>query len=184
MDTHRSIFSLLSRNMQAYTISWVTTFFSSIVNVLWTVYVFRYDFVSNIDGALASQIGVVVLNELFLLWSVWNSRKYLFGLGGPVNTVWIGLTALFILLLIYAPMTAFKTYGMLADVQIDGHSPLYDAINHYFDVVFTFAVNESHLDVEGLRSRYGDLLAKGLGALSGVIALVYLRSFFVGRKVA
>ncbi len=182
MDTHKSIFSLLSRNMQAYTISWVSTFFASVVNVLWTVYVFHYDFVSNIDGALASQIGVVLINELFLLWSVWNSRKYLFGIGGPVNTVWILLTAAFILLLIYAPMTAFKLYGALTRAEISGHSPLYDAINHYSDIVFNFAVTESRVDVAGLKAQYGDMIAKGLAGLSGLVALVYLRSFFKGRE--
>ncbi len=182
METHRSIFSLFSRNMQAYTISWVSTFFSSIVNVLWTVYVFRYDFVSNIDGALASQIGVVALNELFLIWSVIKSRKYLFGIGGPVNTLWILLTAAFILLLIYAPMTAFKAYAMVAGVEISGHSPLYDEINHYFDVVFNFAVTESHVDVAGLKAQYGVMVERGLSVLSGLVALLYLRAFFRGKR--
>ena len=182
MQEHRSIFSLLRHNMQAYTISCVSTFFSSVVNVLWTVYVFRYDFISNIDGAMASQIGVVLLNELFLLWSVWNSRKYLFGIGGPVNTLWIGLTAAFILLLIYAPMTAFKTYAMLVNVDISGHSPLYDEINTYSDFVFKFAINASHVDIVALQTQYGGLVEKGLSVVSGLIALIYLRSFFVRRN--
>ncbi len=182
MDRHTSIFSLLKRNMEAYTISWVTTFFSSIVNVVWSVYVFHYDFVSNIDGALASQIGVVLLNELFLLYSVVASRKYLFGIGGPINTLWILLTAAFILLLIYAPMTAFKTYAMFAHVQIEGHSPLYDEINTYSATVFNFIDGMVNIDVPGLQAKYGGLIEKALAGLSGLVALVYLRSFFVRLK--
>ncbi len=164
--------------MEAYTISWVSTFFASIVNVVWTVYVFHYDFVSNIDGALASQIGVVLLNELFLLWSVIASRKYLFGIGAPVNIMWILLTAVFILLLIYAPMTAFKTYAMVVHVEISGHSPLYDQINHYFDEAFNFAVTQSHVDVAALKAQYGQMVVRGLSVVSGLVALVYVRSFF------
>ena len=184
MDTHRSIFSLLGRNMQAYTISWVSTFFASIVNVLWTVYVFHYDFVSNIDGALASQIGVVLLNELFLLWSVWNSRKYLFGIGGPVNTLWILLTAAFILLLIYAPMTAFRAYGALTHAEIAGHSPLYDVISGYSDAALNFVIDRSHVDVAALRAEYGQLIERGLMGVSGLVALVYLRAFFKVKKAS
>ncbi len=178
MQTHKSIFSLLSRNMQAYTISWVTTFFSSIVNVFWSTQIFHYDFVSNIDGALASQIGVVLINELFLLYSVWGSRKNLFGFGGIVNTVWILLTAAFICLLIYAPMIAFKAYASFSGVEISGHSPLYDEINSYSDVVINFVMSVSHQGLSGLHAQYDLVIGRVIGAVSGVIALICLLSFF------
>ena len=185
MVSHTSIFSLLGRNMQAYTISWVTTFFSSIVNVLWTVYVFKYDFVSNIDGALASQIGVVCLNELFLLYSVILSRKYLFGrLGGMINTLWILLTAAFIFLLIYAPIAAFDSYARLTHVEISGHSPLYDQIKGYSAALLGFAGGLTHFDPEALQTRYGAMPGLLLNGLSLVVALFFLRAFFRSRKAA
>lgn len=184
MQEHKSIFALLRHNMQAYTISWVSTFFSSIVNVLWTVYVFHYDFVSNIDGALASQIGVVMLNELFLIWSVVASRKYLFGIGGPVNVLWILFTAVFILLLIYAPMVAFKAYAGLTHVEISGHSPLFDQIDGYSNEVVRFVAGRTNVDLARLQALYGKPIGKGLGLLSGLIALWYVRSFFASRKAA
>lgn len=181
MQTHKSIFSLLGRNMQAYTISWVTTFFSSIVNVFWSTQVFHYDFVSNIDGALASQIGVVMINELFLLYSVWASRKNLFGIGGIVNTFWILLTAAFICLLIYAPMIAFNTYASLSGVEIAGHSPLYDEINGYSDVILKFVASISQEGLNGLRVKYDDMVGHVIAVVSGVVALLCLSSFFRKR---
>jgi len=178
MQTHKSIFSLLGRNMQAYTISWVTTFFSSIVNVFWSTQVFHYDFVSNIDGALASQIGVVLINELFLLYSVWASRKNLFGIGGIVNTFWILLTAAFICLLIYAPMIAFNAYASLSHVEISGHSPLYDEINSYSDVILKFVASVSNQGLNSLHVKYDDVIGNVVAVVSAVIALFCLSSFF------
>lgn len=182
MESHKSIFSLLGRNMQAYTISWATTFFSSIVNVVWSVYVFHFDFVSNIDGALASQIGVVLLNELFLLYSVFISRKYLFGIGAIVNSLWIALTAAFICLLIYAPMLAFKIYAAFVGVEINGHSPLYDEINSYSDALITFASHATPANVASLHIQYDGLLGRIIGAVSGLIAVVCLLSFFRRKR--
>ncbi len=182
MDSHKSIFSLLNWNMRAYAISWVTTFLSSIVNVVWSVYVFHFDFVSNIDGALASQIGVVVLNELYLVWSIFVSRKYLFGIGAPVNMVWLSLTAAFICLLIYAPMMAFGAFASLTGVTISGHSPLYDAIGNASNGLLAWVLDRSRIDLGAVRG-YAVLFRRGMGTLSVVVGLFYLRAFF-RRKAA
>ncbi|HVZ29472.1 MAG TPA: hypothetical protein VG839_03695 [Asticcacaulis sp.] len=184
METHKSIFSLLSGNMKAYTISWVSTFFTSIVNALWTTHVFHYDFVSNIDGALASQIGIILLNEIYLLFSVIASRKYLFGIGTPVNLALILMNAGFICLLIYAPMTAFKMFAALSHIDIAGHSPLYDQINGISNTIVRLAAGWTHVDLAQLQSLYGKPVGKGLSILSGLIALWYVRSFFKGKKAA
>ncbi|EGF91314.1 hypothetical protein ABI_27290 [Asticcacaulis biprosthecium C19] len=183
MQAHRSIFSLLGGNMKAYTLSWVATFFASLVNSVWTTYVFRYDFVSNIDGALASQIGVIMLNLLYLLWSVVLSRKYLFGIGAPVNVFWILLNAAFICLLIYAPMMAFKLFAQFNGVEISGSgAPLYDMVGSYSDQLGRLFIDTSGVDVAALREQYGNVIERGLGIFSALIALLYLRSFFSGRK--
>ncbi|MBW8733825.1 MAG: hypothetical protein JF571_05885, partial [Asticcacaulis sp.] len=110
-DKSKSMFTLLSGNMQAYVISWVTTFFASLVNAVWTTYVFHFDFVSSIDGALASQIGVVLLNEIYLLYAVFHGWRKLFSAAGPVFLLLIALNTLVVCLLIYAPMMAFKAFG-------------------------------------------------------------------------
>ncbi|ESQ73683.1 hypothetical protein [Asticcacaulis sp. AC402] len=183
MQAHRSIFSLLGGNMKAYTLSWIATFFASLVNSVWTTYVFRYDFVSNIDGALASQIGVIMLNLLYLLWSVILSRKYLFGIGAPVNVLWILLNAAFICLLIYAPMMAFKLFATFNGAEISGGgAPLYDMIGSYSDRLGRLFIDSSGVDVAALREQYGNVIERGLGIFSALIALLYLRSFFSGRK--
>jgi hypothetical protein len=183
MAAHTSIFSLLSGNMKAYTISWVGTFFSSIVNALWTTYVFHYDFVSNVDGALASQIGVILLNQIYLLVSVFVSRKSLFGIGTPVNLALILMNVLFICLLIYAPMVAFKLFGALTHMEISGHSPLYDQINTYSNVLVRLGAGWANVDLAQLQALYGEPIGKGLSILSGVVALWYVRAFFT-RKTA
>ena len=183
MESHKSIFSLMGRNMQAYTISWVTTFISSIVNVVWSTQVFHFDFVSNIDGALASQIGVVMLNEVFLLWSVWISRKYLFGIGAIVNILWIVIMAGFICFLIFAPMTAFKAYASVVGAQIGGHSPLYDAIDAWSGRLLAFAGTMASMAPSAFHAQYDRLLSHMAAAVSGVVALVCLLSF-IHRKRA
>jgi hypothetical protein len=182
METHKSIFSLLSGNMKAYTISWVSTFFSSIVNAVWTHYVFHYDFISNIDGALASQIGIILLNQFYLLFSVIASRKYLFGLGAVVNLALILMNAAFICLLIYAPMVAFKLFAALNHIDIAGHSPLYDQINGYSNTIVKLGAGWANVDLAQLQSVYGKPIGKGLSILSGLIALWYVRSFFKAKK--
>lgn len=182
MVSHKSIFSLMGRNMQAYTISWVTTFFSSIVNVLWSTQVFHYDFVSGIDGALASQIGVVLVNELFLLYSVWISRKYLFGIGAIVNVTWIVLMAAFICFLIFAPMTAFKTYAQLVGVEISGHSPLYDEINAWSGQLMAYVASAIQFDMAGFHTRYDAMFGQVSGWISGLVALVFVVTFFHRKK--
>ncbi len=181
MDTHKSVFSLLSGNMKAYTISWVSTFFASIVNAVWTTYVFRYDFVSNIDGALASQIGVVLLNELYLLFAVVVSRKYLFGIKTPLSLALIAMNAAFICLLIYAPMVAFKLFGALNHLDISGHSPLYDQINGGSNVIVKLLAGWAHVDLVQLEDAYGKPIGKGLSILSAIIAIWYVSSFFQKR---
>ena len=183
MESHKSIFSLIGRNMQAYTITWVTTFVTSIVNVLWSTQVFHFDFVSNIDGALASQIGVVLVNELFLLYSVWISRKYLFGIGGIVNAVWILLMAAVICFLIYAPMTAFKTYALLQGVEISGHSPLYDEINSWSGQIIAFVSAVASRHLSAFHAQYDALFGQVSGWISGAVALVFVLSF-IHRKRA
>ena len=182
METHKSIFSLMARNMQAYTISWVTTFISSIVNVVWSTQVFHYDFVSGIDGALASQIGVVLVNELFLLWSVWISRKYLFGFGAIINLLLIVLMAAFICLLIYAPMTAFKTYAMLIGAQISGNSPLFDQINTWSGKLMGFVGTLSQIAPSQFHAQYDRLLSHLAATISGIVALLFLLSFIHRKK--
>ena len=183
MESHKSIFSLIGRNMQAYTITWVTTFFTSIINVVWSTQVFHYDFVSNIDGALASQIGVVLMNELFLLYSVWISRKYLFGLGSLVNTLWILLMAAVICFLIYAPMTAFKTYAMVQGVEISGHSPLYDEINAWSGQIIAFVSATANSHLPAFHAQYDALFGQMSGWISGVVAALFVLSF-IHRKRA
>ncbi len=183
MESHKSIFSLIGRNMQAYTITWVTTFFTSIVNVVWSTQVFHYDFVSNIDGALASQIGVVLVNEAFLLYSVWISRKYLFGIGGIVNALWILIMAAVICFLIYAPMTAFKTYAALDGVEISGHSPLYDEINAWSGQIMAFVSAVTSSRLSAFHAQYDALFGQMSGWISGVVALVFVLSF-IHRKRA
>ncbi len=182
METHKSIFSLLSGNMKAYTISWVSTFFSSVVNAVWTTHVFHYDFVSNIDGALASQIGIILLNQFYLLFSVIASRKYLFGIGTPVNLALILMNAAFICLLIYAPMVAFKMFAALSHIEIAGQAPLFDQIEGYSNIIVRLCAGWANVDLEHLQSLYGKPIGKGLSILSGLIALWYVRSFFKAKK--
>jgi len=182
-DKSQSMFALLSGNMQAYVISWVTTFLASLVNAVWTTYVFHFDFVSSIDGALASQIGIVLLNELYLLYAIVHGRGKLFSPAGPVFLLLIALNAVVICLLIYAPMMAFKLFGSVINAEISGHSPIYDQISGLSDQVVAFFMNRPHWDLPQIHSQYGSLLVTWQGVAGVVIALIYLTSFF-GRKKA
>ena len=183
-DNKTSIFTALRGNMRAYAITWVTTFFASIVNAIWTTYVFHFDFVSSIDGALASQIGVVLLNELYLLWTVIVFRKSLFSIGAPLHILLILLNALFILLLIYSPMMAFKAFGAVIHAEISGHSPIYDQIASWSDTAMAWALQRSDLNIETIHTQYGSVLEKVLFGVSVVVALAYVRSFFSMKKGA
>ncbi len=184
MSDKTSIFTVLRGNMRAYAITWVTTFFASIINSVWTTYVFHFDFVSSIDGALASQIGVVLLNELYLLWTVFAFRKSLFSIGAPVHLLLITLNALFILLLIYSPMMAFKAFGAVTHAEISGHSPIYDQIGGWADTAMLWITQRTDLDISTIHTQYGSVLEKVLFGVSIVVALAYVRSFFSLKKSA
>jgi hypothetical protein len=181
-DKSQSMSALLSGNMQAYVISWVTTFFASLVNAVWTTWVFHFDFVSSIDGALASQIGVVLLNELYLLYAIFHGRHKLFSPAGPVFLLLIALNAVVICLLIYAPMMAFKLFGSVIHAEISGHSPIYDEISGLSDKVVAFFMNRPAWALPEIHSQYGSLLVTWQGVAGIVIALIYLTSFFRKKR--
>ncbi|WP_443748227.1 hypothetical protein [Asticcacaulis solisilvae] len=181
-DKSQSMFALLSGNMQAYVISWVTTFFASLINSIWTTWVFHFDFVSSIDGALASQIGVVLLNELYLLYAIFRGGRKLFSPSGPIFLVLIALNAAVICLLIYAPVMAFKAFGYAIHAEISGHSPIYDEISGLSDKVVAFFMNRPAWALPQIHSQYGSLLVTWQGIVGVVIALIYLTSFFRRKR--
>jgi hypothetical protein len=181
-DKSQSMFALLSGNMQAYVISWVTTFFASLVNAVWTTYVFHFDFVSSIDGALASQIGVVLLNELYLLYAIFHGRHKLFSPAGPIFLALIALNAAVICLLIYAPMMAFKAFGYVIHAEISGHSPIYDQISGLSDKVVALFMNRPHWDLPQIHAQYGSLMVTWQGIAGVVIGLFYLTAFFRKKR--
>lgn len=181
-DKSQSMFALLHGNMQAYVISWVTTFFASLVNAVWTTYVFHFDFVSSIDGALASQIGVVLLNELYLLYAIFHGWRKLFSPAGPIFLVLVALNVIVVCLLIYAPMMAFKAFGAATHAEISGHSPIYDQISGLSDQVMAFVMNRPHWDLPQIHSQYGSLLVTWQGVAGVVIGLFYLTAFFRRKR--
>lgn len=181
-DKSQSMFALLSGNMRAYVISWVTTFFASLINSVWTTWVFHFDFVSSIDGALASQIGIVLLNELYLLYAVFSGRRKLLSASGPLFLVLILLNAAVICLLIYAPMMAFKAFAAVIHAEISGHSPIYDQITGLSDQVVAFVMNRPHWELPQIHAQYGSLMVTWQGVLGIVVALIYVTSFFRKKR--
>ena len=180
MQKHTSVFSLLVWSLRAYTLSWIVTFVSSVVNVLWMTYVFKFDFVSSVDGALANQIGVVLLNELMLLFSVLRGWNVFFSKGFIFNLLIILLSAGFIGLLIYAPIIAFNIFAQATHVQISGNSPLYDLITGYSTRVLDYIGHLSSSDIDAVRALFDKVL--GAASAIGVVIALLIQSVAFGRK--
>jgi hypothetical protein len=184
IEKHTSVFSLLVWSLRAYTLSWVVTFVSSIINVLWMTYVFRFDFVSSVDGALANQIGIVLLNELYLLVSVLAGWKVFFSKAWLFNLLIILISAAFIGLLLYAPIIAFNLFAHYTHAEITGHSPLYDRITGYAAEAFSTVDSLSHSDIDSVRVPLKDLFDKVFGVASavGVFIALLIQFLAFGRK--
>ena len=174
IEKHKSVFSLLIWSMRAYSVSWVVTFASSLINAIWMTYVFKFDFLSSIDGALANQIGIVLLNELYLLFSVVVGWKIFFEKSALFNLFIILLSAAFISLLIYAPIIAFNLFAELNHFVISGHSPLYDLIHSYSLQLLGFAKHLATANVNEVEAPLKALINKTAGAISIVVLVLAL----------